>query len=75
VVDELYIQNSIIPTSNRAMNDLANIFPDPIMANAIMDQLAHNAHQIIIISQRLFRLWQKGESYRKKYRPKFAYGE
>jgi len=30
------------------------------MANAIMDRLAHNAHQINI----------KGESYRKKFRPK-----
>jgi len=60
VVDERYRQKSIILTSNRAMNDWANIFPDTVMANAIMDRLAHNAHQIII----------KGESYRKKYRPK-----
>ena len=60
VVDERYRQKSIILTSNRAINDWANIFPDPVMANAIMDRLAHNAHQIII----------KGESYRKKYRPK-----
>jgi DNA replication protein DnaC len=30
------------------------IFPDPVMANAIMDRIAHNAHQITI----------KGESYR-----------
>ena len=62
VVDERYRQKSIILTSNRAMNDWVNIFPDSVMANAIMDRLAHNAHQIII----------KGESYRKKYRPKFA---
>ena len=60
VVDERYRQKSIILTSNRAMNDWANIFPDTVMANAIMDRLAHNAHQIII----------KGESFRKKYRPK-----
>src|SRR4030042_1133437 len=60
VVDERYRQKSIILTSNRAMNDWANIFPDPVMANAIMDRLAHNAHQIII----------KGESYRKKNKPK-----
>ena len=61
VVDERYRQKSTILTSNRAINDWAKIFPDPIMANAIMDRLAHNAHQIII----------KGESYRKKYKPKF----
>ena len=65
VVDERYRQKSIILTSTRAMNDWASIFPNPVMDNAIMDRLAHNAHQIII----------KGESYRKKYRPKFAYGE
>lgn len=60
LVDARYGHKSIILTSNRAMNDWASIFPDPVMANAIMDRLAHNAHQIII----------KGESYRKKFRPK-----
>ena len=38
------------------MSDWVNLFPDPIMANALMDRLCHNAHQIII----------KGESHRKK---------
>jgi DNA replication protein DnaC len=60
LVDTRYRQKPIILTSNRAMNDWAAIFPDPVMANALMDRLAHNAHQIII----------KGESFRKKYRPK-----
>jgi len=60
IVDARYKQKSIILTSNRAMNDWPAIFPDPVMANAIMDRLAHNAHQIII----------KGESYRKKFKPK-----
>lgn len=59
LVDARYRHKSIILTSNRAMNDWSSIFPDPIMANAIMDRLAHNAHQIII----------KGESYRKKFKP------
>ena len=60
LVDARYRQKPIILTSNRSMNDWAAIFPDPVMANALMDRLAHNAHQIII----------KGESFRKKYRPK-----
>ena len=60
LIDTRYRQKSVILTSNRAMNDWINIFPDPVMANALMDRLAHNAHQIII----------KGESFRKKYRPK-----
>lgn len=56
IVDIRYGASSTILTSNRSMTDWAAIFPDPIMANALMDRMCHNAHQIII----------KGESYRKK---------
>ena len=59
VVDARYGNGSIILTSNRSMSDWLGIFPDPIMANALLDRLCHNAHQIII----------KGESYRKKKSP------
>jgi DNA replication protein DnaC len=59
IVDARYGLRSIILTSNRALSDWAGIFPDKIMANAVMDRLAHNAHQIVI----------KGESYRKKKSP------
>jgi len=61
IVDHRYQIKSIILTSNRAISDWVAIFPDPVMANAIMDRLAHNAHQIII----------KGESYRKKMSSQF----
>lgn len=61
IVDDRYAVKSIILTSNRAITDWATIFPDPLMANAILDRLAHHSHQIII----------KGESYRKKFIPKF----
>ena len=57
IVDARYAVKSIILTSNRAITDWAAIFPDPLMANAILDRLAHHSHQIII----------KGESYRKKF--------
>jgi DNA replication protein DnaC len=60
VVDSRYGSGSMILTSNRSMSDWAGIFPDQIMANALLDRLCHNAHQIII----------KGESYRKKKSPK-----
>ena len=60
ITDARYGKGSIILTSNRSMNDWGNIFPDPIMANALMDRLCHNAHQIII----------KGESYRRKKNPR-----
>jgi len=59
IVESRYQQKSTIITSNRAISDWAGIFPDPVMANAVMDRLCHNAHQIII----------KGESYRKKFKP------
>ncbi len=58
IIDAKYLKKSIIITSNRTIEDWINIFPDPIMANAILDRLAHNAHQIVI----------KEESYRKKNR-------
>jgi DNA replication protein DnaC len=61
IVDARYAVKSVILTSNRAITDWAAIFPDPLMANAILDRLAHHSHQIII----------KGESYRKKFTPKF----
>jgi DNA replication protein DnaC len=60
IIDIRYTVKSTILTSNRAMADWTGIFPDPIIANAILDRLAHNAHQITI----------KGESYRKKFKPK-----
>ncbi len=56
IIDAKYLQKSIILTSNRTISDRLNIFSDPIMANAILDRLAHHTHQIVI----------KGESYRKK---------
>ena len=61
IIDARYAAKSIIITSNRAVKDWAAVFPDPLMANAILDRIAHHAHHIII----------KGESYRKKFAPKF----
>ena len=56
LVDGRFRSRSLILTSNRAMTDWPGLFPDPVMANAILDRLAHTSHQIII----------KGQSYRKK---------
>lgn len=61
IIDARYAAKSIILTSNRAVNDWAAVFPDPLMANAILDRIAHHSHHIMI----------KGESYRKKFAPKF----
>ena len=60
IVDGRFRAKSIILTSNRAMTDWPGLFPDPIMANAILDRIAHTSHQIVI----------KGQSYRKKLQVK-----
>jgi len=59
LVNERYAVKSMILTSNRALVDWNGIFPDPLIANTILDRLAHNAYQITM----------KGESYRKHLRP------
>ena len=56
IVDNRYGSGSTVLTSNRSLEDWLAVFPDKVMANAVMDRLAHNAHQIVL----------KGESYRKK---------
>lgn len=56
IVDKRYGVKSLILTSNRDMHDWMSIFPDPVIAGAILDRLAHQAHQIQL----------KGESIRKK---------
>lgn len=59
IIESRYQLKSTIITSNRSISDWLSVFPDPVMANAVMDRLCHNAHQIVI----------KGESYRKKFKP------
>ncbi len=56
IIDNRYGLSSTILTSNRSLEDWLAVFPDKVIANAVMDRLAHNAHQIVL----------KGESYRKK---------
>ena len=60
LVDTCYGNTSIILTSNRALTDWLDVFPDRVIGGAILDRLAHNAHQITL----------KGESIRKKLRLK-----
>jgi DNA replication protein DnaC len=56
IVDGRFRSRSTILTSNRAMTDWPGLFPDAVIANAILDRLAHTSHHIVI----------KGQSYRKK---------
>ena len=59
IIESGYRLKSTIITTNRSVTGRTAIFPDPVMANAVMDRLCHNTHQIVI----------KGESYRKKFKP------
>ncbi len=56
IISERYMKKPTIFTSNRSIEDWQGLFPDPIIANSIMDRMAHNAHQIPML----------GDSYRNK---------
>lgn len=56
LVSQRYERGSIILTSNKSYGDWGEIFPDPVMAAAILDRLLHHSTTVNI----------KGESYRLK---------
>ena len=56
VMIERYQKSSTVITSSRPLEEWMALFDDPLLANSLLDRLAHNAHQIFI----------EGESYRKK---------
>lgn len=57
IMNDRYEKKATIITSNKAFNEWINIFDNPLMANAFVDRIIHNA---IIINI------DEGESYRKK---------
>lgn len=59
IVAERHHTGSIVITSNRPPGDWPRLFPDQVLANSLMDRLAHKAHHLPM----------KGESYRKRGRP------
>ena len=60
VINERYMKRSTIFTGNRGIEDWNGLFPDLIIANSVLDRIAHHAHQIIMT----------GESYRNKGKQK-----
>ena len=56
IISERYMKRSTIFTSNREIAEWQGLFHDPIIANSVMDRMAHNSHQITMT----------GESYRNK---------
>jgi DNA replication protein DnaC len=59
IVAERHHTGSMVITSNRPPGDWPGLFPDQVLANSLMDRLAHKAHHLLL----------KGESYRKRGRP------
>ncbi len=60
LVSQRYEKGSIILTSNKSYGDWGDIFPDQVMAAAILDRLLHHSTTVNI----------KGESYRLKEKRK-----
>lgn len=60
IVCHRYERGSIILTSNKSYGDWGTLFPDPIIASAILDRLLHHSTTIVI----------KGPSYRLKEKRK-----
>lgn len=53
-----------MPASNRSAKDCYPLFPNPVLAEGILDQLINKAHHIVVT----------GRSYRTQLRPKAASG-
>ena len=60
VVSERCLRASTMLTSNRPVQDWLALFPDPVLAQAVVDRLRQDAHMIII----------EGESYRSPLKPR-----
>jgi DNA replication protein DnaC len=56
IIASRYEQASTIVTSNKSFESWAEVFPDPVIASAVLDRLVHHAHLVPIV----------GESYRMK---------
>jgi len=54
IVTERCLKASTVVTSNRPIQDWLGLFPDPVMAQAVVDRMRHQAHIIVI----------EGDSYR-----------
>lgn len=56
IIASRYERASIIVTSNKSFESWGEVFPDPVIASAVLDRLVHHAHLVPIV----------GESYRMK---------
>jgi len=56
VVASRYERGSVVVTSNKSFESWAEVFPDAVIASAVLDRLVHHAHLVPIV----------GDSYRMK---------
>jgi DNA replication protein DnaC len=61
LIAERHLKGSMVITSNRNIEGWLELFPDPVMANAALDRLSHQAYHLVL---------EGIESYRRKTRPK-----
>jgi DNA replication protein DnaC len=62
LIRERYERKSLIITSNRAFQEWADAFAEPLLASAALDRLTHHCHTLVIT----------GQSYRQRGRGKEA---
>lgn len=72
IIASRYERASIIITSNKSFESWAEVFPDAVIASAVLDRLVHHAHLVPIVGES-FRMkdvkaGQKGGDTRKKPR-------
>lgn len=70
IIASRYEKRSLIVTSNKSFESWAEVFPDPVIASAVLDRLVHHAHLVPIVGES-FRMKdhkarQKGDSAGKK---------
>ena len=61
LIAAVHINASLIITTNRKIETWAEIFFDPVMANAALDRIVNNSYRVVL----------EGDSYRKNFTPKF----
>lgn len=57
IIASRYERKSLIVTSNKSFESWADVFPDAVIASAVLDRLVHHAHLVPIV----------GESFRMKH--------
>lgn len=62
LIAAIHVKSSLIITTNRKIEGWADVFYDQVMANAALDRVINKAYRVVL----------DGESYRKKFIPKFA---